>query len=808
MIPSSQLWIAAGIMLAAGFYMAERRRYEIVSAVDALSFVAMPAWFFELGNQAQEPVPRRLFGTLLILWLGAVLVVRWNLGRRFSVLAHGVPSFSAGLLGFAVGSVGLTIPDALREPIAFPARAAFPILALVAGWGLNRVTKRISLGRVPLIGRQPLGTKVVVLFLIIGLLPLGIMTLLNEQTGRRHVEDQQFSTLLTYSISVSDQLDNRLDSYQKDAFQLAQDPRVVHLLQTHATREDPAAADALAALGTFLQSDNTYLLAFVLNANGWVQLSTNPDLYNRPDLSFREYYRQAIAGRPYISDISIGVNVPKPPALFLAHPVRDSNGTPIGVVALRVDAEKGIWSLLGRSRIGANRTAILVDTDGVVIGIDPDNPLLDSMIYHSLAPLQPEILQRLETNKSFGPYHVTSLGLDPLAAALAAPTGKVEFRLNGRQDVAGFGHLSKKPWAVVVFSDLETFLQPVHAASLQVIGVASMLGLVLALVALILARNITEPLDALARSALNVARGDLRQKLPTGSQDEIGKLTEAFNNMIANLDRAQAELVERANEQAALAQENARLYEQEREVVQELKRLNDLKTDFVSTVSHELRTPLTVITGFIQTLRRRDVVISDTDRDECLAEMDAASRRLNAMVADLLQVSSIDAGRLQLQVEPTPVTVLWDQLAREFASVKHPCEVVFRTDPGLPTVMGDRLRLEQVLRNLIGNAIKYSPRGGRVEVKAEARGETVQFSVRDQGIGMTPEEVGQLFNKFYRGGSVLTRKTQGTGLGLYISKSIVEGHGGQIWVESAQGAGSTFFFTLPLAPATALRSIA
>lgn len=808
MMPPTHIWIAAGIMLAAGFYLSERRKYEIHSALDVLSFLALPAWFFELGSGALVLPPRLVFGGTLLLWLGGVIIIRRKAGKRFSVLANGLPAFAAGLIGFALGNAGWQIPPELHDPIAFPANAALPLLALLAGWNLNQVTRGISLGKVPVIGRQPLGTKVVVLFLIIGLLPLGIMTVLNEETGSKAVENQQRSTLLTHSSSLASQLDNSLASFLKDSVQLAEDPRLVNFLQAQARGENPPPAEALAALRTFQQSDEAYLLAFLLDARGFVQVSTNPDLYNRPDLSFREYYRQAIAGQPFISDIAIGVNVPRPAALFLAHPVKNAAGKPVGVVALRVDAERGIWSLLASSRIGPHRIAFLVDADGVVVGTDPEGPWLDRVVFNSLAPLPDEVKQRIVDNKSFGAHEVASLGLSDLRRALTRPTGTVEFKFDGRQDVAGFAHLSRKPWAVVVFSDLETFLQPVHATSLRVIGVASALALILALMALILAREISEPLDALARSAQAVARGDLRQKLPTGSQDEIGKLTDAFNHMIGNLEHAQAELLERANAQAALAQENARLYEQEREVVQELKELSDLKTDFVSTVSHELRTPLTIIAGFIQTLRRRDVTISEEDRVESLTEMDAAARRLRALVADLLQVSSIDAGRLHVQLEPTPVQLLWEQLAREFASVKPECEVIFRTEPALPTVMGDRLRLEQVLRNLVSNAIKYSPRGRRVEIKAEVLGEQVRFGVRDQGIGMAEDEVAQLFTKFYRAGNVLTRKTQGTGLGLYISKSIVAAHGGTIWVDSRPGAGSTFYFTVPLAPARELRSIA
>jgi len=803
-----QIWIAAALLVVAGFYLAERQKYEMRSLMDVLAFVAMPAWCLEIGDQVVGSRATMLFGSVLAGGLALLLAGRrWH--HRVNLLAYGVPSIAAGLLGMGLAARGLTFPDSLREPIAFPARAAVPLLAVIAGWTLNRASQKINLGTIPLIGRQRLGTKVVVLFLIVGLLPLGLMTLLNEQMGRQAVEEQQRSALKTYSTSLAGQLDNRLESYQKDAFQVSEDPRVIRFIGAHARRDTLEGADAMAALNTFLQSDPTYLLAFLLDARGVVQLSSNPDLYNRPDLSFREYYKQAIDGRPYISDISIGVNVPRPPALFAAHPVRDETGTPIGVAALRVDAERGIWSLLSRNRIGAVRTAILVDSDSVVVGIGPDSPLRDRMEYNSLAPLAPPVIESIQANKSFGSHAVVPLGLDALRAGLGgAATDTVDFTFDGHPHVAGFAHLQKKPWAVVVFSDLETFVAPVHAASFRVLAIAAALGLIFVLAALILARTISSPLDALARSALNVARGDLRQKLPVETRDEIGKLTEAFNHMIENLQRAQAELVDRANAQAALAGENARLYEQERAVVEELKRLNDLKDDFVSTVSHELRTPLAGITGLIQTLRRPDLALADADRAECLAEIEAAARRLQLMVADLLQVSAIAAGRLRIQPEPTPAQALWDQLAREFASLPQSCQLRFRTDPSLPTVLGDRLRLEQVLRNLISNAVKYSPGGGTVEVRAEPMGEFARFSVSDQGIGMTPQEVEQLFTKFYRAGNVLTRMTQGTGLGLYISKSIVQAHGGRMWVESQPGIGTTISFTVPLAPAAELRPTA
>jgi signal transduction histidine kinase len=439
------------------------------------------------------------------------------------------------------------------------------------------VTERIRLGSLPWIGRQSLRAKVVFLFLAIGLIPLALMTGLNEETGQQTVTQEQHSILKAYSTSLAAQLDNRLNAYQRDSDQLSQDPRLWQFLSSGAAKDDPTGSWAMAALRTFVNSDPTYLLAFVLDAKGQVRLSTNADLYNRPDLSFREYYKVAITGTPYASDISIGVNVPKPAALFFASPIRDQVGTPIGVVAIRVDAEKGVWSLFKTAEIGDNRTAFLVDRDGVIVGMSPDSPLLEATIYKSVHALPPDVAQRIQANQSFGPYHPVSIGLDPLMDQLeAAPRGTTEFKFRGHHQVAGFAHLQTKPWSVVVFSDLDTFLAPVHAGSVRIGLIAGVLALILVLVALVLARTISKPLQALAQSAQKVAEGDLSQQLPSGSGDEIGKLTSAFNHMIENLDRAQAELIHRADVQTQLAHENARLYEQEQQRARSFEGLHQL----------------------------------------------------------------------------------------------------------------------------------------------------------------------------------------------------------------------------------------
>ncbi|MCB9701159.1 MAG: response regulator [Myxococcales bacterium] len=253
------------------------------------------------------------------------------------------------------------------------------------------------------------------------------------------------------------------------------------------------------------------------------------------------------------------------------------------------------------------------------------------------------------------------------------------------------------------------------------------------------------------------------------------------------------------------------------------KEIDQMKTDFISNVSHELRTPLTSVLGFAKIIRKRLTesvlpALPAADQRAQRAARQAADNvsiivqegeRLTSLINDVLDIAKMEAGKIEWKREPLAIG---EVIERAFTATRalfdqSGLEAVLEIEPGLPTVEADRDRLLQVLLNLISNAVKFSERGavtGRTRLDPE-RGEIV-VSIVDTGVGIAPDEVGAVFDKFRQVGETLTDKPKGTGLGLSICRQIVEHHRGRIWVESTLGEGSTFSFTLPLRDPRRLRT--
>ena len=236
--------------------------------------------------------------------------------------------------------------------------------------------------------------------------------------------------------------------------------------------------------------------------------------------------------------------------------------------------------------------------------------------------------------------------------------------------------------------------------------------------------------------------------------------------------------------------------------VTEEHRLDELKADFVATASHELRTPLAAVYGAAQTLRRHDFALDESGRERFVSLIVDESERLGRIVNEILLANQLDAGRLDLSGEPFDPAELVDRVAEAARTHAPPGVALEVTKPvAAPSVAADRDKVRQVLVNLIENAIKYSPDGGRIDVGVEPDDEVVRFYVRDEGLGIPAEEQERIFEKFYRLDPGMTRGVGGTGLGLYICSELVDRMGGRIWVESAEGEGSSFFCELPVAEA-------
>ncbi|MEP7224378.1 MAG: ATP-binding protein [Actinomycetota bacterium] len=233
----------------------------------------------------------------------------------------------------------------------------------------------------------------------------------------------------------------------------------------------------------------------------------------------------------------------------------------------------------------------------------------------------------------------------------------------------------------------------------------------------------------------------------------------------------------------------------------QLRELDRLKDDLVSSVSHELRTPLTSINGYLELLIDDRANLNE-EQAEFLAVMSRNTQRLTSLVSDLLFVAQVRSGQMALEKEAVNVVELVQQSFT--AALPHATERELTFSVGhcdAAEVVGDRQRLAQVIDNLLSNALKFTPAGGAVEISVRARDDSVVMEISDTGMGISAVDQTELFTRFFRTNDALKGAIQGTGLGLSIVKSIVEGHGGEITVESAEGEGSTFRVTLPRAAA-------
>ena len=225
----------------------------------------------------------------------------------------------------------------------------------------------------------------------------------------------------------------------------------------------------------------------------------------------------------------------------------------------------------------------------------------------------------------------------------------------------------------------------------------------------------------------------------------------------------------------------------------------ELKSTFISVISHELKTPVSIIKGYAGTLTREDVSHDPEFVRESAQVIIEEADRLTDLIDNLLDASRIQSGALSLDVQPLDFAVLAEKTLQRFEGQTDKHQLILDIPDDLPLVLADERRLRQVLDNLISNAIKYSPDGGKIILGARKQGDLMLVFVQDEGIGIPDEEHEAIFERFYRVDSSLRRTTKGAGLGLFLVKAIIQAMGGDIWVRSEAGKGAAFFFTLPLA---------
>jgi len=286
--------------------------------------------------------------------------------------------------------------------------------------------------------------------------------------------------------------------------------------------------------------------------------------------------------------------------------------------------------------------------------------------------------------------------------------------------------------------------------------------------------SLIRPVQQMDEGMKRIAAGDFSGRVEIPNRDELGALA-------ANLNRMNEEL--------------GRLYQQ-------LEAASRHKSDFLANMSHELRTPLNAIIGFSEVLLERMFGELNPKQEEYLQDIMTSGRHLLSLINDILDLSKVEAGRMELDLGQFDLPAALDNcrtLVRERAG-RHGIALDLAVDERLGQIVADERKVRQVLLNLLSNAVKFTPEGGRVAIGAVRADGGVEIAVSDTGIGIAPEDQETIFEEFRQAGSDYVRKREGTGLGLALAKRFVELHGGRIWVKSEVGRGSTFTFTIPERP--------
>lgn len=456
-----------------------------------------------------------------------------------------------------------------------------------------------------------------------------------------------------------------------------------------------------------------------------------------------EKFTVAKSGAPYFSPIRYTLEGTH---ITIAYPLKNSADAVVGVLAGDVSL-KPLERAVSFGVLGNTGYVLLIAENGDVVA----GSLHDISAHPNLASTR--VIEQLRGNGNVS----------------RANESAVERYANfWGEDVFGYGERVRSlPFMVVAEWPQDDALRLAREIRTQALVFSLFMLVAVFLISMLVARRITLPIRLLQKEARVIGEGRFEEVIPVKTGDELEELDEELHEM-----------------------------------AKALKTLHQLREEFVFIAAHELRAPVTAIKGYISMMLEGDAGEINKEVHEMLSQVQKANQHLVQLVQDLLEVARSEAGRMKVEVSPQDLASLSKIVISDLKPLweEKKLSMTYREFVGtLPPVLADPDKLREVLVNLISNAIKYNRDAGAVELWHEISGNTIVTHVKDTGIGLAPEEQVKLFGKFYRAENAETRKVQGTGLGLFIVKEILEKMGGSIGVASERGKGSTFSFSLPIA---------
>jgi signal transduction histidine kinase len=507
-------------------------------------------------------------------------------------------------------------------------------------------------------------------------------------------------------------------------------------------------------------------------ADGTIILSLNdeddiPPLDHRVAEIYKDGAAKFVLGNPVRSNKHKGALLP------VYAPVYDAKkNNLIGIIGLFIDIN-GYFAGAGSVHFGESGHTNLVSAN--------ENVIFDPFIEGGEGSFPDATMARIKENKE-----QWFVSIDEHASNSVIVVSAPVYPFYGDSS----GSYKNRLYVVLTQPVTEAFVKPIKKVLLGSAIPGFIFASILIFIIYLTLKKIVGPIGALKEGASLIASGNLDHRILINTGDEIEDLANEFNNMTSELKSLYQGLEKKVHERTIELEASNR----------ELEKANRLKSEFLANISHELRTPLNSIIGFSEVILDGLYGEINEKQEKYLGNIHKSGKHLLELINSILDLSKIEAGRMEFH----PEEISFRNTAKEVENVLKPLamkkgvDLSFSIEDALDEIIADRLKLKQILYNLLGNAIKFTPDKGSVILEAKKEGGFITVVVKDSGIGIKEEELDLIFESFRQADGSHSRDFEGTGLGLTLTRKFIDMHGGQIRAESVEGEGSSFIFTLPL----------